>query len=104
LENGEVVGVPTLALEDDEARVSAEAVLEHTDPDEAGAFTDALAFLKHELMGGPKLAKRLLATTRERGDFSERTLRKAKRALGVQSQKDNEGWWWAWQPDFKGRR
>jgi putative DNA primase/helicase len=104
LEDDEVADVPVLELVDDEARISPESVLEHTDPDEAGAFTEALEFLRGELGEGPKLAKRLLATTRERGDFSERTLRKAKRALGVESDKDAEGWWWVWSPNSKGRR
>lgn len=104
LDDGGVVDVPLLELLDDDAQISPESVLEHSDPDEAGAFVDALAFLKGELVDGPKLAKRLLAASRERGDFSERTLRKAKRAIGIQSDKDAEGWWWTWRSDAKGRR
>lgn len=93
-ESDELVQLPTLELVDDEATISAEQVLAVTDPDEAGAFSEAITWLQVELGTGPKLAKRLLATARERGDFSERTLRKAKRALRVRSTKDTEGWWW----------
>jgi putative DNA primase/helicase len=97
LGDSEVVETSTLELLDDDARISPEAVLQATDPDEAGSYSQALTFLRHELGDGPKLAKKLLATARERGDFSERTLRKAKNALGVNSEKDTEGWWWRWE-------
>lgn len=91
---GEVAPVPVLTLEDDRARISPEAVLAHTDPEEAGAFTQAIEYLRLELATGPKLAKAILADARARGDFSDRTLRKAKAALNVASSKDREGWWW----------
>jgi hypothetical protein len=89
-----VDSVPALELVDDLASISPDAVLEHTDPDEAGAFSEAIEYLRSELANGPQLAKRLLAQARERGDFSERTLRKAKRALGVDSHRESDGWWW----------
>jgi len=92
--NGEIAVVPMLELEDDAAMISPEAVLEHTDPDEAGAFTQAIEFLKYELSDGPKPSKRMTAAARERGDFSERTLRKAKHALGAPSFREANVWYW----------
>jgi putative DNA primase/helicase len=89
--------VPILEIEDDRAQITAEEVLAHTDPDEAGAFTQAIDFLKGELSNGGKPSKRLLATARERGDFSERTLRKAKHALKVKSEREGNEWWWVRQ-------
>jgi len=89
-----VAAVPVLELVDDLAQISPEQVLEHTDPDEAGAFSEALDYLRRELANGAKPSKRLLAQARERGDFSERTLRKAKRALKVASTRESDGWWW----------
>jgi putative DNA primase/helicase len=85
---------PVLELEGESSSITPEQVLAVTDPDEAGAFSDAVEWLQRELADGPKLAKRLLAVARERGDFSERTLRKAKRALRVRSIKEQEGWLW----------
>jgi hypothetical protein len=73
-------------------------VLAVTDPDEAGAFVEAVEWLQRELVDGPKPSKRLLATARERGDFSERTLRKAKRTLGVRSEREPGGSGWLWVP------
>lgn len=93
--NGEIAVVSLLELVDDQATITADAVLAHIDPDEAGAFTQAIEYLKYELADGPKPAKRLLANARERGDFSDRTLRKAKAALGVKSAKEPDGWWWS---------
>lgn len=92
--DNEVAAVPVLEIEDDRAQISPEAVLEHTDPEEAGAFTQALEFLKSELSNGPKPSKQLLTTARQRGDFSERTLRKAKHALKVKSEREGSEWWW----------
>jgi hypothetical protein len=86
--------VPVLELVDDRARIEPDLVLASTDPDERGAYADALAWLSRELSIGPQQAKRLLAQARERGDFSERTLRKAKRALRVRSEREQDGWYW----------
>jgi hypothetical protein len=89
----DVVELPVLSLVGEEA-IAPESVLASTDPDEAGAFADAIEWLQRELIDGAKPAKRLLAAARERGDFSERTLRKAKRALRVKSVREADGWYW----------
>jgi putative DNA primase/helicase len=86
--------MPVLELIADDALISPESVLEQTSVEDAGAYGEAIEFLRLELSDGPKLGKRLLATARERGDFSDRTLRRAKKALRVKSVKDSEGWWW----------
>jgi putative DNA primase/helicase len=95
---GETFETPVLELVADDERISAESVLAVTDPDEAGAFVDAVEWLQRELIDGPKPSKRLLAVARERGDFSERTLRKAKRTLGVRSEREPGGTGWLWVP------
>lgn len=93
--DGDQIDTSVLELVDDQATVAPEAVLAITDPEEASAFAEAVEWLRGELVDGPKLSKRLLASCRERGDFSERTLRKAKRALGVTSERHpGEGWLW----------
>lgn len=94
VDEGDVSSVPVLEIVDEQARIAAESVLAIPSGDDSGAFVDAIEFLRAELGDGPKLAKQLLKTARERGDFSERTLRDAKRALDVKSAKDAEGWWW----------
>lgn len=86
--------VPRLELLDDQTHIAPEAVLEVTDPQDAGAFTDAIEFIRHELADGPKLSKQMQAAARERGDFSPRTLAKAKRALKIKSAKVGTVWWW----------
>jgi putative DNA primase/helicase len=96
--DSETALVPTLELVDDRAQIEADQVLVSTDPDERSAYSDALVWLRRELSTGPQLARRLIAQARERGDFSERTLRKAKRALRVRSERDAEGWFWVMEP------
>lgn len=94
----EPVAMPVLELVTDNASIDADQVLAVTDPDERGAYTEAVLWLRRELGTGPQLAKRLIGQARERGDFSERTLRKAKRALGVRSERETEGWFWVLEP------
>jgi hypothetical protein len=89
---------PTLSLVSDTSTIEPELVLLSTDPEERSSYVDALEWLRRELSVGPQLAKPLLAQARERGDFSERTLRKAKRALGVVSEREPEGWFWRYDP------
>ena len=96
--DGEQLETPVLELVADDERISPEMVLAVTDPDEAGAFVDAVEWLQRELVDGPKPSKRLLTAARERGDFSERTLRKAKRTLGVRSEREPGGTGWLWVP------
>jgi hypothetical protein len=89
-----VARMPALELIE-ETPISADAILEQTSVEDASSYGEAVEFLRLELADGPKLSRQLLKTARERGDFSERTLRKAKRSLRVKSTRDTEGWWWA---------
>ncbi|MBH9577863.1 AAA family ATPase [Inhella proteolytica] len=66
---------------------------EATEDDESTALDDACAFLSSELAHGPKPAKYLLSEARHAG-HSERTLKRAKNRLGVDSQKESGGWLW----------
>jgi energy-coupling factor transporter ATP-binding protein EcfA2 len=93
-DEGVELETPLLELVRDNEQLSPEAVLAVTDPDEQGAFTQAVEWLRYELTDGPKLSKRLLATARERGDFGERTLRRAKGVLDIRSERSQEGWLW----------
>jgi putative DNA primase/helicase len=93
-DEGVELETPLLELVRDDEQLSAEAVLAVTDPDEQGAFTQAVEWLRYELSDGPKLSKRLLSTARERGDFGERTLRRAKGVLDIRSERSQEGWLW----------
>ena len=72
---------------------------------EAGAFDDACAFLRSELASGPKSAKHLLGEARQAG-HSERTIKRAKAYLKVESRKESSGWLWGLVADseFKDAR
>jgi putative DNA primase/helicase len=63
------------------------------DSGEVGAFDDACAFLRSELANGPKSAKYLLGEARQAG-HSERTIKRAKAHLKVESRKESTGWLW----------
>lgn len=63
------------------------------DGGEVGAFDDACAFLRSELASGPKSAKYLLGEARQAG-HSERTIKRAKAHLKVESRKESTGWLW----------
>ena len=81
------------ALEGTARELLAEA---ETDPgdDEATALDDACGFLRSELANGPKPAKYLYGEGRQAG-HSERTLKRAKAQLGIESRKETSAWVWA---------
>ena len=62
----------------------------------AEALGAALSWLRSALTGGPRLAKDLLDEWKNGQDGSERTLKRAKKSLGVESyHKEIPGaWWW----------
>ncbi len=64
------------------------------DADEASALDDACAFLASELRAGPVSAKYLLGEARQAG-HSERTLKRAKKRMDVESRKTGVVWEWA---------
>lgn len=72
----------------------AEAETSAPDDDESSALDDACQFLRSELRDGPKPAKYLLGEARQAG-HAERTLKRAKSRLGIESRKDTGAWLWS---------
>ena len=70
---------------------TAEAV---PDDEESSALDDAVQFLRSELRSAPKSASDIFREGRGAG-HSERTIRRAKAELRVESQKTATGWVWA---------
>jgi putative DNA primase/helicase len=64
------------------------------DDEDSSAMDEAMQFLKSELRDGPRRYKDIAKEARDAG-HSERTIRRAKVALRVESQKDKDGWMWA---------
>jgi hypothetical protein len=63
-----------------------------TDPEERSALGEAMEFLKDELGDGPVWNKRVRKEARK-AEISEATLKRAKTALGVRSEKGADGSW-----------
>ena len=57
------------------------------------ALDEAKAFVTEQLANGPRLARDLQALADQR-EISEKTLKRAKKALGVQSHRRDGGWTW----------
>jgi hypothetical protein len=68
------------------------------DEEEKSALAEAREFLISELARTPVAAKTIKKDARE-ADISERTLRRAKHALGVRSEKESDGSWTWSLPD-----
>jgi putative DNA primase/helicase len=62
------------------------------DEEEKSALSEAKEFLRGELEDGPMGAKQVKKNARE-ADVSERTLKRAKQALRVKSEKESDGSW-----------
>lgn len=69
-----------------------------SDPDERGALEDAKGFLRMMLEDGPVPAKKIMSEAREAG-HAERTLKRAKQALGVEAIKGGFQGKWEWRLD-----
>jgi AAA domain len=65
---------------------------EQPEPEERSAISKAKRFLLEELKDGPMAANRVRKNARA-VDISERTLKRAKEALGVGSKKQSDGSW-----------
>jgi hypothetical protein len=65
------------------------------DAEERSALHEARDFLVDVLAQGPRFANDVVAEARQ-GGIRERTLRRAKAALGVESQRDGFGGRWQW--------
>lgn len=78
--------------------VDAEDLLAAVDRSTPSAREEAVDFIRQELSTGPVAAKTMIARARELG-ISEKTLKLAKKALGVRSEKGHEskqaGWTWS---------
>lgn len=73
---------------------------EPADPEQRSAFSEAKDFLVKELADGRVDAELVKKDARAAG-VSERTLKRAKRALGVRSEKEADGTW-SWVPPDEG--
>ncbi len=73
-----------------------EAMAPEIDREERNAVDDAREFLGSLLTDGPMPAKRVYAEGREAG-YSERTIRRAQKALGVEAVKEGMRAGWQWQ-------
>ena len=73
---------------------------EPADPEQRSAFSEARDFLSKELADGRVAAELVKKDARSAG-VSERTLKRAKRALGVGSEKEGDGTW-SWVPRDEG--
>jgi hypothetical protein len=72
-----------------------EAMAPQADPEERSALDDAMEFLRGVLADGAMPAKRIYADARDAG-HSERTVRRAQKALQIEVRKDGKGpWLWA---------
>jgi putative DNA primase/helicase len=81
----------------------AEAEADQGDDVEASAFDDACGFLRHELANGPKSAKYIFAEARQAG-HSERTIKRAKAHLGIESRKEAAGWLWGMSAEAEAKQ
>ena len=66
---------------------------EPVDPEQKSALSEAKEFLSQELAEGPVAADEVKEDARGAG-VSERTLKRAKRALGIGSSKRGDAWYW----------
>ncbi len=73
------------------------------DEEEKSALSEAREFLLSELKGHPVSANAVKRAARE-ADISERTLKRAKQALGVKSEKESDGSWTWSLPDKEKQR
>lgn len=71
-----------------------EAEADSGSEEETSALDEACEFLASELRDGPQAAKYLLAEARHAG-HAERTLKRAKARLGVESRKEAGSWQWS---------
>ena len=73
---------------------------EPADPEQRSALSEAMEFLLKELADG-RVAAELVKKDARAAGVSERTLKRAKRALGVGSEKEGDGTW-SWVPPNEG--
>jgi hypothetical protein len=81
----EVADQPTLRF-DGTSSLRADSLAQDPDPEQASALEEACQFLETALQDGPRLVRDVLREAREIG-VSERTLKRARSRLGVQTDK-----------------
>ena len=82
-----------VVFEKDVHTATADEVLMEKSEDGGEALNEAKEFLKKVLGDGPLEATSVLAKAKEAG-ICETTLHRAKRSLGIKSDKDGDGWHW----------
>ncbi|WP_186100313.1 AAA family ATPase [Burkholderia gladioli] len=75
--------------------------MEYRENDEGGERTDAEYFLRDMLANGPLPAKRIFAEANNAG-FSQITIKRAKKTLGVESRKEGMEGVWKWALSAEG--
>ena len=90
-------GWPHVAWEAGEINLSADAALanEAMDPEERAALVEAAAWLRTELQAAPRAVAEVKTEAKKAG-FSESTLRRAARKVGVKVHKSGFGGKWTW--------
>jgi hypothetical protein len=83
--------------------ILAEAEQTEDQAGESSALDEALEFLRSTLASGPVHAKELFREARDAG-HAERTLKRAKQALGVLSIKGSMSGKWTWEMPPKGAK
>ena len=91
------------AIEGTARELLGQAELSTADPDERDALDDAKGFLKMMLADGPVPAKQIKREASDAG-HAERTLKRAKQALGVEATKDGYQGKWVWTLPSKGAK
>jgi putative DNA primase/helicase len=78
-----------------------EAMVREFVPEERSEIEDAKEFLRNLLADGP-LPSRQIRTDGEGAGYSWRTIQRAKKALGIEAEKDGMKGAWMWKPPTKG--
>lgn len=89
--------VPALAWESEPVAITADEALAPPAPGpEPEDRTEAMTWLREALVDGPRLAKEVEEEAREAHDITQRTLRRARKKMGVVAYRpENPGpWWW----------
>ena len=93
-------GAARVAWEGTSRLSTGDVLKEPADPDQKSALSEAKEFLLTELAEGPVAAELVRKVARAAG-IKERTLKRAKRDLGVRSKKESDGIW-SWVPPDEG--
>ena len=93
-------GAARVAWEGTSRLSTGDVLKEPPDPDQKSALSEAKEFLLTELAEGSVAAELVRKVARAAG-IKERTLKRAKRDLGVRSKKESDGIW-SWVPPDEG--